>query len=303
MTWQAARSGFYEGQCLGDGQAVVDDAHEGLGDAGWVGVLDNVAAVNDAGGPLRQEVVRALGDFAVADFATAAHEHRNAAGGLDHLMIAAHIVGGVGLDDVGAEFDGLPDERDDFFLVAVDHVAAGLFVRLEDERLDHHRHSGAPGDGFEAEDVLHTLFADLGFAGDLKQVHAHARGVETERLLDRFVYHAAVKRARKFLAVNVGDVDTQHERGFEAPRQGLEMSCLAGAQLDRIGRGGHDDRDGAPDVFNAFVEGELVAKTMIDRDIKAAPGQGMKETVETVGSHWWWVASRDSPNSRASRAR
>ena len=46
------------------------DSHQGSRHPGWIGVLDDVAAVNDAGGALREEVVRALEDLAVTDLAT-----------------------------------------------------------------------------------------------------------------------------------------------------------------------------------------------------------------------------------------
>ena len=111
-------------------------------------MLDNIATVDNPGSPLRQQIVRALQNFAVTDFATTANEYRHAAGGRDHLVIELHVIRGIRLDDIGPEFSGLAHKRNDFLLIAIHHVTAGLLIGLEDEWLHHHRHTVAFAGGF-----------------------------------------------------------------------------------------------------------------------------------------------------------
>jgi hypothetical protein len=77
------------------------------------GVLDDVAAIDDAGGALLQERGGALEDLGLGRLAAAAHEDGDAARRSRSPCGRRHVVGGVGLDDVGAELHGLADERDD----------------------------------------------------------------------------------------------------------------------------------------------------------------------------------------------
>ena len=93
---------------------------------GRVVVLDDVAAVDDAGRALLHDRVGPAQDLLVGRSAAAAHEHGNAAGDLDHAAVVAEVVRRVGLDHVGAELDRLADERDDLLEVAVDPVGPSL---------------------------------------------------------------------------------------------------------------------------------------------------------------------------------
>ena len=178
---------------------------------------------------------------------------------------------GVGLDDVRAEFDGLADEREDLVEVAVHHVAAGLGVRLEDERLDHQRHAVAVAVRFDPEDVLDALVRDLGLAGDAEEVHDHAGRIEPQPLLDGRLDHAAEERARELRAIDVGDVGAEHERGLLAARDGLEIVRLPDGELDGIGRGGHDRPHRLLHVLDALEEAALVEETVVDGDVEALP--------------------------------
>ena len=64
---------------------------------------------------------------------------------------------------------------------------------------------------------MHCAAQGVG-AGDVEQVHAHARGVEAHGVADRVVDDVAEGLARRLLAVDVGDVDAQHERGLRRGR-------------------------------------------------------------------------------------
>ena len=101
-------------------------------------VLDHVAAVDDPGRALLEHGVRALEDLLVGDAAAAAHEQRHARDG-DDAVVVGEVVGGVGLDDVGAELDRLADEAADAVDVAARRRSRPR-PRLERERLDHQRH-------------------------------------------------------------------------------------------------------------------------------------------------------------------
>ena len=201
-------------------------------------------------------------------------------------MVDAHVVGGISLDDVGTEFDGLAHEVGDGGFVAIDHVAAGFFVRLKHQRLHHHRHAIIIGLGLEFEDVFNALGMHFRRTGDLEEVHAHAGGVVTHCLQHAVFEHeaeAAVLRQR--LAVNVGHIGTQHETGLLTSRHLLQMPRHAERELDRV-RSGLDERlHHRAHVFDTLQESGLVEEAVIDSDIEAAVGLGVEETFETEGFH------------------
>jgi hypothetical protein len=269
----------------GGSGAVVDDGHEGAGHAGWVGVLNDVATVNDAGGALLDEFFGAFEDFLVGRFATAAHEDGDAAGDLDDFVVNGNVVGGIGLDDVGAEFNGLADERENFFEVAIDHVAAGFLVGLKDEWLNHERHAVAVALGFDLEDVQDALVGHFGLLGNAKEIHYDATRIEAHGLFDGLIDHAAEKSARESGAVNVGYIGAENERGFFFAEQRLEVMRLADGELNGVGCGLHKDFDRLFEIFDALQEAAFVEKSVVDRDIKAAIGLGIEQTIEAVLFH------------------
>ncbi len=236
---------------LGGRGGVVDDGHEGLDHGGGVGVLDDVAAIDDAVCALPDEDFGAAEDFVVGRAAAAADQDGDGAGDFDNAMVFGGVGGGVGFDNVGAEFNGLPDQREDFARVAIDHVAAGFGVGLEDERLDHQRHGVAVAFGFEQGDVLNALVGDLRLVGDLEEVDDDAGGVEAQGLLDGALDHAAEEGAREIFAIDVGHIGAQGEGGFGAARKVLEEGRLTDGELNYV-RAGIDERgDGLAHVFNA----------------------------------------------------
>ena len=117
------------------------DGHQRAGDAGGIGVLDDIASIDNPRGALSDQRHRTSKQFLLGRFAAAAYEHRNATGSFNDLVINGNIVGGIGLNNVGAQLDGLSHERDDFFRIAVDHVAARARIGLKHQRLDHQRHT------------------------------------------------------------------------------------------------------------------------------------------------------------------
>ena len=240
--------------------------------------------------------MRALKDFAVADATTATHENGDAGGGFDDFVVDAHVVGRIGLDDVGTELDGLTNEVGDGGFIAVDHVATGFFVRLKHKRLHHHRHAVVVGLGLEFEDVLDAFGVHFGCAGDLEEVHADAGGVVAHGLEHAVFEHeaeAAVFGQR--LAVNVRHVGAQHEAGLLAAGDLLQMARHAERELDRV-RGCLDEclQHGAH-VLDAMQEASLVEEAMIDGDVEAAVGLGVEEAFEAEGFHggeWAFTSAR-----------
>ena len=263
----------------------MDDGHEGAGDRGGFGVLDDVATIDDAGGALGDERGGAGEDFGFGGFAAAAHEDGNAAGGLDDFVVDRDVVGGVGLDDVGAEFDGLADERDDFGRVAVDHVAAGFGVGLEDEGLDHERHAVVIAERFEDADVLDALVGDLGLFRNAKKIHDDAGGIEAHALEHGVGDGAGEERARELGAVDVGDIGAQDEGGLAADGKLLEMRRLPDGELDGVRRGGGDRGDGGGEILDPGEKRRLIEEAVIEGDIEAAAGLGIEETIEAGGFH------------------
>ena len=56
-------------------------------DAFGIRILDDFAAIGDAGDTLQEQALRAFEDFSVAHTATSAHEHRDAGSGLDDFAV------------------------------------------------------------------------------------------------------------------------------------------------------------------------------------------------------------------------
>ncbi len=107
----------------------MNDAHKSLCDCRGIGMLDNVATVDNAGGTLRQQIVRALQDFAVTDLAATADKDRYAPRSDDYLVIKLHVIRRIRLDDVSPEFSGLAHERDDFLFITIPRLSL-LSLRL-----------------------------------------------------------------------------------------------------------------------------------------------------------------------------
>jgi len=67
--------------------AVVYDGHKRPGDGARLGMLNNVATVNDAGRALSDQGIGTLEDFSLGRLAAAADEHGHAAGNFDDSVI------------------------------------------------------------------------------------------------------------------------------------------------------------------------------------------------------------------------
>jgi len=260
----------------------VDDFHELLDDLFWVWVLDDVAAIDDAGGSLGDEVAGALEDDFVGDAASATDENGDTGGDFDDFVILGDVIGGIGLDDIRSEFHGLPDKVHDLFQITIDHVAAGLCVWAEAERLDHHGHSVVVGLGLEAQDVIDALGMDFGGTGDLEKVHANAGGIKPDGLEHGVRYHFAETRWQEFFSVNVRNIGAQDEGGLLFSGNGLEVARLADGELDGVGPGIDEGFNDLRHVFDSLEETGLVEEAVIDGDIEAAVGPGVEETVEAV---------------------
>ena len=259
--------------------------HQRAHDARRVAVLDDIAAINNAPRALFQEALGALEDLGVADFAAAADEQGDVAGGLDDFVVAGDVVGRVGFDDIGAEFHGLADEMDDLGFIAIDHVAAGLGIRAEDEGLDHHGDPVVIALDLESVDVFDALLGDIRGAGDLEEIHAHAGGIQAHGLEHGLGDHARVAGIREFAAVDIGHIHTEDEARLVVARSVLQMPRLAGGQLDGIRARRDEGGDGLGDILDAGEEAGLVKETVIHGDIEAASGLGVKEAVEANGFH------------------
>src|SRR3989449_478391 len=262
--------------------AVVHDGHKGAGHAGGVAMLNDVAAINDAGGALLDQLFGAFQNFFVGRFAAAAHKHRDTTRDFDNFVINAHVVGRIRLDDVRAGFDRLPHERQDLIEIAVHQVTTGLLVRLKDERLDHQRHGEAVAVGFDPQNVLDALVGDFGLVGDAEEIHDHAGGVKTQRLFDRRLDHATEERARQGGAVNVGHIGAQYQSRSFFAWQRLEKVRLADGQLNGVRSGGNERLDGFLQIFDALQKSAFVEKPVVDGDVEAATRFGVEQAVGAV---------------------
>ena len=206
-------------------------------------------------------------------------------GDLDNLVIHAHVVGRIGFDDVRSQLNRLSNERKNLHRIAIHHVAAGGRVGLKDERFDHQRHAVSITLRFDLQDILNALIARFRLIRDAKEVYHDASGIQTKRLFDRVFNHAAEEGARELLAVDIGHVGPQHQRRLLAPRQRLQESSLTEGQLNGIGRGRNQGFDGIGKIFDPGKKAILIEKPMIDSDVEAAVGFGVKKTVQTIRFH------------------
>ena len=190
----------------------------------------------------------------------------------DNLVIHAHVVGWIGLDDVRPQLDRLPNERKNLERVAIHHVAAGRRIGLKDEWFDHQRHAVTVALWFDLQNVLNALIAHFRLIGDAKEVHHDTRGIQPKRLFDRVFDHAAEECARKFLAVNIRHIRAKHQRRLVTPWQRLQKSSLADGQLNGIGRSRHQRVNGIGKIFDTGKKTILIEKSMIDGDVETAIG-------------------------------
>ena len=263
--------------------ALVDDCPQRAHHAGGVGVLDDVAPVDDAGGALLQYGVGAAEQLVVRHPAPAANEHRHPRRGHD-ASILRQVVGGVGLDEIGTELGRLPHQRHDAAGVAVGFVSPA--ARLHHEGLDHQGHPGAIAGGPEGADVLQALTPEVVHPGHIEDVHAHACGIQAHRLADRIVHEQAERRGGRLGSVDVGDVDPKHEGGLVAARLRLQQRRLAGRQLDCIRTGPDEHLDHRGHVLDAGQERRLAEEAVVNRNVDAALGVWMEEAVEAIrGGH------------------
>ena len=129
------------------------DGHQRARHPRRIGVLDDVAAVDDPGGALGHHASVRASTSSSGTPAAAAHEHRPRRPPPRPRGGSREVVGRVGLDDVGAELGRLAHERHDLLGVAVDAVAASL----HDQRLDHQRHADRVARGAQRHDVADAL--------------------------------------------------------------------------------------------------------------------------------------------------
>src|SRR5687767_3496437 len=106
-------------------------------------MLNDIAPVHDASTALLYECGRATQYFFIGSLPTAAHENWTMPGDVDHLAIVADILCGIRFNEVRPQLDCLTHERKDLPHVAIDLIAARLFVRLEYQRFYHQRHTVA----------------------------------------------------------------------------------------------------------------------------------------------------------------
>src|SRR5690606_7113088 len=117
------------------------------GHSTWIGMLDDIPAVYDTPYILLHQAIGTLKDFLIARFPATAHQYRDITGNFHHTMIIIYIIGGIGLNDIRTQLHTLPDQRNDFFRVTVDHIATGFAVWAEYQGLYHQRNAIALGFG------------------------------------------------------------------------------------------------------------------------------------------------------------
>ena len=108
-------------------------------------------------------------------------------------MVGGGIVGGIGFNNVGPQFDGLADQRDNLGQVAIDHIPSRFLIRLKDQRFDHQRHSVPITFRFNPQNILQALIGHFGLVRDPEEIHHHTGRVEADGLQNRLLDHPAEK--------------------------------------------------------------------------------------------------------------
>jgi hypothetical protein len=102
-------------------RAVVHDGHERARHGGAVGMLDHVAAVDDTACALGRDRVRAAQDLRLGGLAAAAREHGHVARDAHDAGEVGRVVGGIGLEQIGAQLRRLAHQRHGLLRIAI-HV-------------------------------------------------------------------------------------------------------------------------------------------------------------------------------------
>ena len=200
-------------------------------------------------------------------------------------MIFAHVIGRVRLDDIRAQLTRLAHQREDFLQVPIHHVATGLLIRAEDQRLDHQRQRETLTIRLQPQDVFDALIRHLRLAGDAEKIHHHARRIQPDRLLRRVADHPAEKGARQLTAIHIGHIRAQHQRRLVPARDTLQQLRLPDGELDRVRRRGHQRAHALPQILNAGQKPALIEEPVIHRHIETAARLSVEKAVEAKSFH------------------
>jgi hypothetical protein len=102
----------------------VDNRHESFRHACRILMLDDITSVDYPCRALLNKRFGAFEDFLIRRFTTASNQNGYASRNFNYLVIQTHVIRGIRLDDIGAQFDGLPDQGKDLDFIAINHIAA-----------------------------------------------------------------------------------------------------------------------------------------------------------------------------------
>ena len=148
-------------------------------------MLDDIAPVDYPCRALLNKRFGAFEDFLIRRLTASSNKNRYPSGNLNDFVIQAHVVRRIRFDDIGAQFDGLPHQREDLDFIAINHVTASDCIRAKNKRLNHQWHSIAVTLWFDLQDIPHALIGHLRLVGDQKEIHDDTSGIQSQRLLDR----------------------------------------------------------------------------------------------------------------------
>ena len=120
-------------------------------------------------------------------------------------VVFGNLGAGVGLDDIGPQFNGLTDEGQDFGDIAIHHITA-FGVVLHDQRFDHKWHPHDLAFAFQAVHIAHTSPINLGLVRQGQQVDDDAGGIQHKALFDGAVDHFREQDGGQWRSIDIGDV-------------------------------------------------------------------------------------------------
>src|SRR5690606_1834535 len=200
--------------CLLSSCTLVNDRHQSGSHTRRIRMLDNISTIDNTGSALLHQLFGTFENFLLGSPPASSDENRYSGSHFNNSVILLDIVTGIGLYDVGTEFNGLSDKRKDLLDRAIYHITATLFIGLHHQRLDHQGHPVTFTFRLQFRHIRNTLMIKFGLLREKQQVDYNTACIEGERLLDRSVDELAEQVTGQFLSIHIGNVRPENQGGF-----------------------------------------------------------------------------------------
>src|SRR5690606_2946411 len=108
--------------CLLSSCTLVNDRHQSGSHTRRIRMLDNISTIDNTGSALLHQLFGTFENFLLGSPPASSDENRYSGSHFNNSVILLDIVTGIGLYDVGTEFNGLSDKRKDLLDRAIYHI-------------------------------------------------------------------------------------------------------------------------------------------------------------------------------------